>query len=60
MQRLVELLRTGNKDIQEMAISAISAAAAAARKHFEPYYTVIISSLQTIFISKNRLTHFTH
>jgi precorrin-6B methylase 1 len=56
MQRLVELLRGGNADIQEMAISAISAAAAAAGKNFEPYYQVsllLLHSNTTHTISHN-------
>jgi hypothetical protein len=46
MERLVLLLQTGRKQVQEMAIAAISATAVAAEEEFLPYFQPVIQMMK--------------
>eukprot|EP00029_Vermamoeba_vermiformis_P008700 TRINITY_DN4146_c0_g1_i1.p1 TRINITY_DN4146_c0_g1~~TRINITY_DN4146_c0_g1_i1.p1 ORF type:complete len:813 (+),score=278.89 TRINITY_DN4146_c0_g1_i1:130-2568(+) len=48
MTRLIDLLRKGNKDIQEMAISGISAVASCAKQNFMTYYTPVMEMMKQL------------
>jgi hypothetical protein len=48
MTRLIDLLRKGNKDIQEMAISGISAVASCAKQSFMTYYAPVMEMMKQL------------
>ena len=45
MEKLLQLLQTGDKEIQELAISAITSTAAAAKQAFIPFFNVMLPFL---------------
>lgn len=50
MERMGEVLKRGNSDTQEMAVSAIASASVAAGTHFAPYFQSVFALMRSIMM----------